>query len=194
MPVASAAPAGLPSALPSTSTTVSAASTGTRGAACRRTTACSFSDACSVAKSAGLIPPTAGSSYPLATTSTSRPSERRSSSRRGEALARTMRERGTRLTGVSIVEVTAGVDVATFVAPAWIAVRPMDNAAERIVFILTLHDHVLTAAERKLTGEVGVCLDAHDELATGAERQEKTLVRADAAGLRSQNARDGAVG
>src|ERR1700730_8950360 len=83
MAIASAVSAGLPSASPSTSTTVSAAtirrSDGTAPAA--------FPRACTTASSAGGPPGSGSSSDELATTATCTPSDASSSRRRGDALA-----------------------------------------------------------------------------------------------------------
>ena len=64
--------------------------------------------------------------------------------------------------------------------------RPVNDAAARIVLVLAFYDDALAGGERDRAGEIGVRFDAHDDAAARREPQEKTLVRTDPSLLHAQ--------
>ena len=85
-----------------------------------------------------------------------------------------------------LIEFAAGFDVSGNVTPAWVVVRPVNDAALGIIFELAFDRDDLTGLQRYGARDVDVGFNAQHQVALLIEFEEKTFVRTARAAARAE--------
>ena len=77
---------------------------------------------------------------------------------------------------------------------AWIVVRPVNHATERIVFVFASHRNVFADAQGNGTGEIDIGFDPYGEVAPVAHFKKDAFVRAARSETHTEDARNLSAG